>query len=288
MGAIYRSSLAVLRANPGPTLGLSAVLLSTIAALGVLARLPLIGDPRWMSTVDRDSLQVVVTLGFYPAGTVLVTLVWIVVSVVVTAIGSIVAYRCIAGERTPLGSAWRQAKPRLADAFGLGVLDVVVVLAPIVAAAAGAIALAVRAGPESARVISTLLFVLAAVAVLAVLPTLVIAGPMLVIEKLRPVDALWRAFALQRRGYWRLLGRVICTYALVSVVSTVVGLPFTLAAIEARPSDDVATQTLASLVFATIGWVLGQVAVLPFLIAANTLLYTDQVARNGLEEPARA
>lgn len=279
MGSIYRSSLAVLRANPGATLGLSVVLISTIAALGVLARLPLIGDPRWMPTADRDSLQVAVALGLYPAGTFLVMIVWMVVSVAVTAIGSIVAVRHLAGERTPLRLAWRQARPRLAAAVGLGVLDVVVVLVPIVVAAAAAIALAVRAGPESAHLTTMVLFALAAVAVLAVLPTLVIAGPMLVLEKLRPVDALWGAFALQRRGYWRLLGRVLCTYLLLGVVSTVVSLPFTLAARAASSGDDLASQTLASLLFATVGWVIGQVVVLPFLIVTNAQLYTDQVAR---------
>ncbi|MCA0157127.1 hypothetical protein LB823_13075 [Tsukamurella sp. M9C] len=279
MGSIYRSSLAVLRANPGATLGLSVVLISTIAALGVLARLPLIGDPRWMPTADRDSLQVAVALGLYPAGTFLVMIVWMVVSVAVTAIGSIVAVRHLAGERTPLRLAWRQARPRLMAAVGLGVLDVVVVLVPIVVAAAAAIALAVRAGPESAHLTTMVLFALAAVAVLAVLPTLVIAGPMLVIEKLRPVDALWGAFALQRRGYWRLLGRVLCTYLLLGVVSTVVSLPFSLASGVQGPGDDLASQSLASLLFATVGWVVGQIVVLPFLIVTNAQLYADQVAR---------
>ncbi len=255
------------------------MLISTIAALGVLARLPLIGDPRWMPTADRDSLQVAVALGLYPAGTFLVMIVWMLVSIVVTAIGSVVAVRHLAGERTPLRLAWRRARPRLAAALGLGVLDVVVVLAPIIAAAAGAIALAVRAGPESARLTTTALFAVAALVVVAVLPTLVIAGPMLVIEELRPVDALWRAFALQRRGYWRLLGRVICTYLVLGVVSTVVSLPFSLAAgVEGR-GGDIGSQTLTSLLFATVGWVFGQVAVLPFLIVTNAQLYTDQIAR---------
>ncbi|NMD56760.1 MULTISPECIES: hypothetical protein [Tsukamurella] len=264
------------------------MLISTIAALGVLARLPLIRDPRWTPSADQDSLQVVVTLGFYPAGTMLVTLVWMLVSVAVTAMGSIVAYRHLAGERTTLRLAWRQSRPRLASALGLGVLDGVVVLVPVVLAAALAIALAVRAGPESARLTTTVLFAVAAVVVLAALPTLVIAGPMLVLEKLRPVDALWRAVELQRHGYWRLLGRVICTYVLVGVVSTVVGLPFTLAALEARPGDDIASQTLTSLLLGNVGWVVGQLAVLPFLIVTNALLYVDQKSRSATAEAADA
>ncbi|MBS4104034.1 hypothetical protein [Tsukamurella paurometabola] len=288
MIGIYRSSVAVLRANPGSTLGVAAVLIATIAVLGVLARLPLIRNPRWTPMVDHDSLQVVVTLGFYPAGTILVTLVWMLVSVAVTAIGSVVAYRHLAGEHTPLRAAWREAKPRLPAAVGLGCLDVAVIVVPVVTAAALAIALAVRAAPESARLTATVLLTLAAAVVLAALPTLAIAGPMLVLEKMRPVDALWRALALQRRGYWRLLGRVICTYVLVTVVSTVVGLPFSLAAIAARPGDDIASQTLASLVLATVGWVVGQLAVLPFLIVTNAQLYLDQVARSANPEPAAA
>ncbi|CAM3326823.1 hypothetical protein [Tsukamurella hominis] len=278
----------MLRANPGPTLGLSAVLLATIAVLGVLARLPLIGDPRWMPAADRDSLQVAVALGLYPAGTFLVMIVWMLVSVAVTAVGSVVAVRHLAGERTPLRVAWRQARPRLTAAVGLGVLDVVVVLAPIVVAAAAAIALAVRAGPESAHLTTMVLFALAAVVVLAVLPTLVIAGPMLVLEKLRPFDALWGAAALQRHGYWRLLGRVICTYLLLGVISTVVSLPFSLVAGVQGPGADIASQTVASLLFATVGWVIGQIVVLPFLIVTNAQFYADQVARSEVEEPVEA
>ncbi|CAM3916018.1 hypothetical protein ACXYTP_19585 [Tsukamurella ocularis] len=276
----------MIRANPAPTLGLSAVLLSTIAALGVLARLPLIGNPRWMPAADRDSLQVATTLGLYPAGTFLVMIVWMVVSIAVTAIGSVVTARHLAGEKTSLRFAWRQARPRLAAALGLGALDVAVVLAPVVLAAATAIALAVRAGPESARLITTVLFALAAVVVMAALPAMVIAGPMLVLEKLRPVDALWRAFALQRRGYWRLLGRVICTYLLLGVVSTAVSLPFSLAA--GVRSTDLASQTATSLLLTTVGWVIGQVAILPFLIVTNAQFYADQVARSGIPKPAAA
>lgn len=261
-------------------MGLAAVLISSIAAFGVLARLPLIGDPRWTPAADGDIRQVLVTLGFYPAGTILVTITWMLVSVAVATIGSIVTCRRLAGESTSLRSAWRQSRPRLPAALGLGVLDVVVLLSPLVLAAAAAIALAVRAGPEAARLTTTVLFALAALAVLAVLPTLAIAGPMLVIEKLRPADALWRAFALQRHGYWRLLRRVLCTYLIVTVVSAVAGLPFALAAMAARPGGDVASQTLSSLLFANAGWVVGQIAVLPFLIVTNTLLYTDQVARH--------
>lgn len=265
-----------------------AVLISVIAVLGVLARLPLINDPRWAPAADRDIRQVLVTLGFYPAGTILVTLVWMLVSVAVTATGTVAAHRYLAGERTSLRAAWRRARPRLIAALGLGLLDAVVVVVPVVLAAAASIALAVRSGPEVARQTTTALFVLAALVVVAALPTLAIAGPMLVIEKLRPVDALWRAFALQRRGYWRLLGRVICTYVLVSVVSTIVGLPFTIASIASRPDADVASQTLESLLFGNVGWVVGQVAVLPFLIVTNALLYADQKARSETVEPVDA
>lgn len=264
------------------------MLISTIAVLGVLARLPLINDPRWTPASDRDIRQVLVTLGFYPAGTILVTLVWMLVSVAVTATGTVAAHRYLSGERTSLRVAWHQAKPRLVSALGLGLLDAVVVLVPIVLAVAASIALAVRSGPEVARQTTTALFVLAAFVVLAALPTLVIAGPMLVIEKLRPVDALWKACALQRRGYWRLLGRVICTYLVVSVVSTVVGLPFTLASLATRPGGDVASQTLESLLFGNIGWVVGQVAVLPFLIVTNALLYADLKVRSETAEPVGA
>ncbi|KXO99517.1 hypothetical protein [Tsukamurella pseudospumae] len=281
--------MGVIRANPRPTLGLAAVSIGTIAGLGVLARLPLLSGERVAPDADRDIRQVVVTLGVYPASTMLVTLIWMLASVGVTAIGSIVAHRYATDRTTSLRRAWVDARPRLAAAVGLGVLDVVVILTPIVFAAAAAIGLAVRAGPDVARFTTTVLFTLAGLTVLAVLPTLVIAGPMLVIEKLRPVDALWRAAALQRTGYWRLWRRVICTYLVVTVVSTLVGLPFSLAANATRPADgDVAAQSLASLLFATSGWVLGQIAVLPFLIVANTLLYADQKARTETAEPVGA
>lgn len=265
-------------------LGIAAVVISAAAALGVLVRLPLIRESGATPSRDRDVLDVVVALGLYPGGALLVTLGWLVASVAVTTIGSLVAYRYLAGERTSLRVAWRQAAPRIPSALGLGVLNVMVILAPGVIAATGAIALAVGIGPEHARLTTTALFALAAILVIAVLPTLMLAGPMLVIEKLRPVDALWRTLALQRRGYWRLLGRVLCTCVLVGVVSTVAGLPFSLAAVAARPGADISSQSLASLLYANVGWVVGQLAVLPFLTATNAQLYSDQVVRSGIAE----
>lgn len=280
--------MGVIRANPRPTLGLAAVSIGSIALLGVLARLPLVGAEQVVPDADRDTRQVLVVLGVYPASAMLVTLVWILASVVVTAVGSVVAHRHLADRTTSLRRAWTEARPRLVAAFGLGVLDVVVVLTPIGLAVAASIGLAVRAGPDLVRVTTTVLLVLAALAVLAVLPTLVIAGPMLVIEKLRPVDALWRAAALQRTGFWRLLRRVICTYLVVTAVSALIGLPFSLAAYATRPpGGDVAAQSLASLLFVNAGWVLGQIAVVPFLIATNALLYSDQRARAESAAPTR-
>ncbi len=281
MGRIYRSTLVILRSNPGSTLGLTAALLITIAVLGLVARLPLVDDSRWTPAVDKDILQVFVTLGLYPAGAVLVTLTWVLVSIGVTAIGSVVTHRWLAGERTTLRGAWHVSAPRLPGALRLGVLDVLVVLAPFVMAGAVAIALGVATGPGHARLQTTVLFALAGAVVLAVLPTLVLAGPMLVIEELRPMDALWRAVDLQRRGYWRLLGRVVCTYLIVGVVLTVLSLPFAVAALDALPGDDWTAQSYASLVFTNVGWVVGQVAVMPFLIVTNAQLYDDQVARSG-------
>ena len=286
MADIYRTSLAVLRHSPWPTVGIVAISLTILAALGVLARMPLVHEARWTPGADRDVRQVLVTLGFYPAGTMLVTLVWMMVSVGATAIGSVAAYRYLAGERTSLRSAWARARPRFVAALGLGALDVVVVLAPILIAGAAAIALAVRTGPETARVTTTVLLVLAAGAVLAVLPALVIAGPMLVIEGLRPVDALWRALSLQRHDYWRLLARVICTYVILVTAASIVGLPFTIASMATRPEGDLAMQSLPSLVFGNIGWVLGQIVIMPFLIVTNAQFYADQVARSRLAEPA--
>ncbi|TWS20648.1 hypothetical protein FK529_04715 [Tsukamurella asaccharolytica] len=257
------------------------MLLTTIAALGLLARLPLIDDSRSTAVADRDVRQILELIGLYPAGTVLVTLTWVVVSVAVAALCTVVTYRHSGGDRTSLRVAWRQARPRLPAALGLGGLNAVVILTPIVVAVATAIALAVRAGPDGARLTSTALLGCAALIVIALLPALALSGPMLVIEGLKPVDALWRAVALQRRGYGRLLGRVVCTYLLVIVVSMVANLPFILTA---RPEGDEGMQTFLRLALANGGWVIGQLTVLPFLFVTNAQLYADQMVRSeGVE-----
>lgn len=274
---IYRAALGSVRHNRGAMVGSTAIVVGSIAVLGVLARLPLAHDQRWAPSADNDARQVLAALGLYPAGAVLVSVVWLAASVVVSCVGSVAAFRSVSGVSTPLRRAWNDAKPRVVSAFGLGLLDVFIVTAPLVVAAMLSITVAVNTGPSTTRLTTPLLFGIAALAVVAMLPTMVTAGPALVIEKLRPFDALWRGFDLQRRGYWRLLPRVLCTYVIVAVVSTVLGLPFTFAAAGSGLTDPM--PSVAGLVVATAGWVLGQVVVLPFLIATNAMLYADQRER---------
>ncbi|OUE26374.1 hypothetical protein BFL36_03990 [Clavibacter michiganensis] len=233
LGAILAGSFATLRRNPAATVG-TALLVQGVASL---VSLVLVGGvtgfvvTRVLSARedDRDTL---VAGGV--AAVVVAALVTLVLSLVASAflqgvIANEVA-RGTLGERLRMRALWRATLPRLRPLV-LWSIVVSVGWTLVAGVLAGIVVLLVLAGGAGV-VVGILVGVLGALglAVVAawVSTRLAFVPSAIVIERLPPFSAARRSWALSTGAFWRTLGILLLTAAIVSLATNVVTVPLTL------------------------------------------------------------
>ena len=135
-------------------------------------------------------------------------------------------------------------------------------------------------GSAAAAVVLGLPLVLAVIALLVYLYTVVLFAPVLIVlERLPVLDAITRSFALIRNGFWRVLGIRLLTFLVTSVVAGAVAVPFNIVGQfiltgprPPRPSWS-APRSRRS------GGAIGEIITAPFNAGVIVLLYTDRRMR---------
>lgn len=283
LGDIYGGAIAAIRTNPAVMVGLTAVFVVIAQLVTFLAQIP-----ATRVAVDSDA-ETGEFLGDLAAASGLSLGVGLVVGVAtlfLTGVLTVAVARSVLGERTGAGDAMRTLGPRLLSLIGLSLLQFLIFLVPTVLVVALVVAIAVGAGdagPVVAVLVGFVLFLVLVVGYLAILPTLSLAYPAVVLERLDPVAALKRGYDLQRPGFWRVLGILLLTYLIAGIVSIIVAIPFGIVSAVVDGGDGVdnlAGSTVTGLAIAGVGAVIGQVLTVPFLAGVQTLLYVDQRMRN--------
>ncbi|MCS3780436.1 DUF2076 domain-containing protein [Tsukamurella ocularis] len=280
---IYGGAMAAIRSNPGVMVGLTAVLVLVTQLITFLAQIPMT-----RIAVDPDA-ETDAALGDVAAATGLsigVGLVAGIATLFLTGVLTVAVARAVMGERSSAGEAVRAIGPRLLSLIGLSVLQFLIFLVPTALVVGLVVAVAVAAGDAGPVVAVLLAFVLLFVLIvgyLAILPTVSLAYPAVVVEQLGPIAALKRGFELQRPGFWRVLGILLLTYLITGIVTIVVSIPFGIVSVlvdDGAGLETLAGSTVTGLAIAGIGAVIGQVLTVPFLAGVQTLLYVDQRTRN--------
>jgi hypothetical protein len=275
---IFNGAVGYIRTNPKATLGLTALV---VVVMQIITRIaffvPLAAYGR--ITTDRpDEL----TWGVVGAGMASMS-----ASLLVTWLGSmllsgmltVIVGRAVFGSTITIGETWTKIRGRLLPLLGLALLEaaVVVALAGLVAVI---FALLSAIGNGALAVLLGFPLLLAMVALLVYLYTVVLFAPVLIVlERLPVTDAITRSFALVRSGFWRVLGIRTLTFIVASVIANAMAAPFSIVGQIMLAGNPSVSVLLIGTTIASIGSAIGEIVTAPFSAGVTVLLYTDRRMR---------
>ncbi|MEV4425108.1 DUF7544 domain-containing protein [Streptomyces sp. R-07] len=220
-------------------------------------------------------------------------LVTMMASLVSAALLTVVISRAVLGRPVSLGSAWREARPRLLQLLGLTLLLAVMT---VVVVSVGLLPGLLIGG--AAGVALTFLGGLGAmVAVVWLTIRFSLSSPALMLERRGVVQALKRSAKLVQGAWWRIFGITLLAQLLIFLFTMIVSIPFLAVGIVADGHDlpgllsgNSTTFGWPFLIVTGIGGVITSAITYPISAGVTVLLYVDQrIRREALDlELARA
>jgi hypothetical protein len=295
VGEILDGAVTTIRRNPGPMLGLSAIVAIIVQLAGLAAAWAIFGN---IETLDSLSSTATVdevvgaTAGIFGSAGIIIVVDWIA-TVILTGILTVVVSRAVLGHHMTVAEAWARARRRLPKLLLLTIVYALICLAPIVAAV---VVIALLVGASADTEVAVLAVVLGLGSVITAIWLYVryaLATPAFMLESVpsphpgteaRPVGiamALRRSGQLVRRSWWRVFGILILVWLVAFIVGQVVGLLFSIPFVFVGDPFDPATVTsFGMLALSALGGVVGTTITAPFLAAAVVLLYVDRRIRS--------
>lgn len=263
---IFNGSVGYVRANPGPTLGLTTAVVLTTTVLGFLGMLAAASSDSTVQSVAGIAIGVLAT---------------ILAATLLSGMLTTIVARSVLGSPITVTEAWQRVRGRLAALIVLTMLEIASATALIGLAALTVVAVARAAGGRIATLVGAPLVLLLICALTYLATALALAPVAIVLERRNVADAIRRSLALTRRRFWRTLAVLVLAGVVMAVVTGAVSLPFDVAAsvvsFNARPR----TSGIVEPMVATMGQAVGQIITAPFIAGVVTLLYVD--ARIRLE-----
>jgi membrane-anchored glycerophosphoryl diester phosphodiesterase (GDPDase) len=303
VGEILDGAVTTIRRNPGPMLGLSAIVAVITQLLGAA-----LGYLLFQDIPDIESLSPTASFfdvmnalaGLIGASAIVVIVTWIA-TVLLTGILTVVVSRAVLGEKPTVGQSWGAARPRLPRLLLLTIVYSLIWLIPFLVAGLVGVLLA-STGLDDAGIagIVGILLLLAIPVAIWLYVRYALSSPALMLESTprlatgtsRPIGvfaALRRSAELVHGSWWRLFGILLLILLIAGIISQVISVPFALPAffLDEQPSDN---QFLLTLVVSALGGIVAATITAPFTAAATALLYVDRrIRREGLDiELARA
>lgn len=272
---IFNGAAVYIRANRKATLGLTAIVVVITQILTLIAAVGPLAAAGRLRTAPPDELTGG-DVGVWLLSAALTGFVGWLAGILLTGMLTVVAGRAVFGSTIGAGETWAKIRGRLPTLIGLVALESagLILLTGVVGLIVGAIA---TAGNAAAAIVIGLPLVLAAVATVVYLYTVLSFAPVLIVlERLPVIDAMTRSFALVRNSFWRLLGIRVLTWVVVVFIAGAVAAPFDfLGHLLGGPSG-------SELIGATVGAVgsaIGRIITAPFSAGVVVLLYTDRRIR---------
>ncbi|MEU3598342.1 glycerophosphoryl diester phosphodiesterase membrane domain-containing protein [Streptomyces sp. NPDC006798] len=290
IGEILDGAVSTLRAHWRAVLALTIGIAVVAEAGNVLVLRYLLQNT---TEIDRDAdpevamEQAMDAMASYTAALGPMFLISLFATFLTTALMTVVISRSVLGRPVSLAEAWREARPRLPQLLAVTFIVPLTVAAVL---AAGILPGALIGGAGGAALI--LLGVIAALPVaLWLWVRFSLAPPALMLERQGVTEALRRSAKLVNGSWWRVLGVLLLTLLLTTIIKMVVNMPFGIAAIV---FDGNGIADLSSTQFSGFGWtyliitgvgaVIGSMITLPIAAGVNVLLYVDQrIRREGLD-----
>lgn len=277
---IFNGAAAYVRANPQATLGLTTVVVVATQLLAlVLSVGPLAAAGELTPTLTDADASTGVLLGSIRSslGGAIATL---LTSILLSGMLTVVVGRAVFGTGISIGEAWQRLRGRLWALIGFTVLEV------LAAGLLGAVVVglilwvAVAAGGAAAAVIGIPL-VLALLAALVYLATMLTFTPaIIVLERLPVIAAVTRSFGLVNKDFWRILGIRVLAVIVAQLIAAAVAIPFSFGGQLLLMSASSATAALLALVMITVGGAIAEIIIAPFTAGVVVLQYTDARIRS--------
>jgi hypothetical protein len=192
---------------------------------------------------------------------------------------TVIVGRAVFGSTITVGETWTKIRGRLLPLLGLALLEaaVVVALAGLVAVI---FALLSAIGNGVLAVLLGFPLLLAMIALMVYLYTVVLFAPVLIVlERLPVIDAITRSFALVRNGFWRVLGIRTLAFIVASVIANAMAAPFSIVGQVMQAGNPSVSALLIGTTIASIGSAIGEIVTAPFNAGVIVLLYTDRRMR---------
>ena len=283
LGELLDGAVSIIRRYPKPTLGLSAVIALVATVINTVFAIAL-QDAFTAATPTNDASQnfgVAFSAGATTGGAG--GLVSFLAGLVLTGVMTAVVGRAVLGRDMTLGEAWQQVRPQLLRLLGLSLLTGLLILIAVAVPGIAAVAIGVTAGPAG-LVIAIPLGIAGLAAGAYVYVRLSLAPAALVLERTRVVASMRRSGVLVRGSWWRILGILLLTTIIGTVVSGVLQVPFGIVAVVNGN-----TGGTVAIVVGQIGAGLATCLVAPFTTGVHALLYVDRRMRaEGLDVALRS
>ncbi len=258
VGEILDGAITTIRRYPKQMLGLSALVavVSNVLSVGTLTLLRtqtgyLSSDLPPNATdldVASDNLRIAL-LATIPGAVIN-----LFIQVVLAGMLTIVVGKAILGQSITLGEAWRQVIPRFWPLLGASLLYTLMIIV-------GTVALVIPA---------VWLYVLFS-----------LTSNALILEGAKVGRAFGRSRELVNQAWWRTFGILLLASLITGILAYIVSIPFTLI------TGGLGTPTMslgATILIVTIGQIIADTIVQPFVCGVTTLVYIDRrIRREGLD-----
>jgi hypothetical protein len=272
---IFNGAVGYVRANPKATLGLTTVVVVITQILALILQLgPAISMGGKVGGEAGDELSTPVLVGSVLSsltGAVATFLGGILLSGMLT----VVVGRAVFGAKITVGEAWQRVRGRLLALLGFSALEVLAALL-LAGVVAGAIAGIAVAGNGTAAAIVGIPLVLAFIAAIIYLYTVLSFAPVaIVLERKAIMQSIRRSFGLVRNHFWRIFGIRLLASVVASLVAAAVSVPFSLGGGLMQIGDPTTGTIILTYTVMAIGGAIGQIITAPFTAGVVVLLYTD-------------
>jgi hypothetical protein len=265
IGEILGGAVGYVRANPLPTLGVSAVVMVVTGVIQMVGELALPQPDPADLAAGRSGTFAVATLGQFGSAVA-----GLVLSALLGGLLLVVLSRAVLGQHIGLRAAWQAVAPRLPGLVGLSLLIGLIVGAIILVSVLPSLLVAATGSGRAISMGGLLVLVAVfAVAYLAVLWALAPAA--YVLEPVGVVAALGRSRALVRGAWWRTFGTLLFAGFVVAVPAVVVMGLFGGFSLESQGAAALVRTALALAVIGTFA--------APFGTGVTGLIYVDRRIR---------
>lgn len=294
VGELLDGGVRVVRGYPGPALGVAAAVALVATAVQLLITLLVVGPATSLDTAALQAGNADQLAGVLAGASVAAAvggLLSVVTGALLTGFLTAITGRAVLGQPLTLSELWPRVRSCLGRLIGVALLTALLVAAgPVVAGVV--IGLLAVVSPVAAGVAAVVLVPAAVVALVLAYVRLSLATSAVVLEGAGVRLALRRSWRLTARAFWRVLGVLLLTALITSLVGQVLALPFTLLAggggLLSGGGLSAGGLGARQVVLGALGTGVAALVSGPFTAAVRALLYVDRRMRaEGLDVALR-